>query len=116
MIPARTAAAAPTRSEPRLVVNMFWAISTTSYSSLIGHHDHAGIEAAWITRFGSVSADCVDVPNEVPDDQARVAVRNRIVPIALTGVVEAITLSSPTRDVEVPKADDGHRAGCPIDV
>src|SRR5438132_11361899 len=116
MTPATMAAAAPTRSEPRLVVNRFWAISTTSSSSLFRHHDHAGIDAVWITTDGSVAAHRVDVPNKVSDDQARIVVRNRIVAVPRTRVVEAATLPVPACDVEVAEADDWHRAGCSVDV
>src|SRR2546425_331095 len=96
-------------SDPRRVEKRFWAISTTSYSSLLGHHDDAGIDAVWITGLRSVSADLVDIPDEVSDDQARVVVRNRIVTITLAWVVEAATLSSPTGDVEMAEAGHGHR-------
>src|SRR5438445_9268150 len=116
MTPATMAAAAPTRSEPRLVVNRFWAISTTSSSSLFRHHDHAGIDAVWITTDGSVAAHRVDVADEVSDDQAGVVVRDRVVSVALAGVVEAPTLAIPTSDVEVAEANDWHRAGCSFDV
>src|SRR5712691_8544725 len=115
MIPARTAAAVPTRSEPRLVVNRFWAISTTSFSSLLSHHDHAGIEAAWITRRCSVSAKLVQVEDEVPHDEAGVVVRYRIVAFALAGVVEAHALPGPAGDVEMSESCDGYGTGSPVD-
>src|SRR5438034_1784293 len=116
MTPATRAAAAPMRSEPLRVVNRFWAISTTSNSSLFRHHEHAGIDAAWIARQSSVSAHRVDVPDEVSDDQACVVAWNRIVTVSLTGVVEAPALSVPTCDIEMTKTDDGHRTGCPVDM
>src|SRR6266550_6623414 len=107
MIPARTAAAAPTRSEPRLVVKRFWAISTTSFSSLLSHHDHAGIDAVWITRCGSVSAELVEVEDEVADDEARVAVGNGVIALALARRSEAAPAAGVACDVEV--AEPGHR-------
>src|SRR5439155_3947976 len=116
MIPARTAAAAPTRREPRLVVNIFWAISTTSFSSLLSHHDHAGIEAAWITRHCSVSAKLVQVEDEVPHDEAGVVVRYRIVAVALAGVGEAAARSGPAGDVEMSESCDGYGPGGSVHV
>src|SRR5438552_17612578 len=79
MIPARTAAAAPTSSDPRLVVNMFLAISTTSNSSLFRHHDHAGVDAVWVTRLAVVPAELAEVEDEVPNDETRVVIRRSII-------------------------------------
>src|SRR2546422_1299938 len=105
-------------SEPRRVENRFWAISTTSNSSLFGHHDHAGKEAAWITRSGPVSTDRVDESDEVADDESRIAVRHGIVRVKpwvvrrgsrLAWVFEAAPIPCVPRYIEMSKA--GHRDG-----
>src|SRR5437667_12212341 len=116
MTPATRAAAAPMRSEPLRVVNRFWAISTTSSSSLFRHHEHAGVDAVRVASHRSVAAHRVDVPDEVSDDQACVVAWNRIVTVSLTGVVEAPALSVPTCGIEMTATDDGHRTGTPVDM
>src|SRR5881397_4054797 len=102
MIPANTAAAAPTRSEPRLVVNRFWAISTTYGSSLLREYGDTGVEASDDTglRARRVRAGS-DVRDEVSGEVARRDVRNR----AWAGVVIAVSVSAPASDVEDAKAD-----------
>src|SRR6266487_1434445 len=124
-MPASTAAAAPTTSEPRLVVKRFWAISTTSNSSLFGHHDHAGTDAGWVTGFGSVSADLVEVKDEVADNEAGIVTRCSIVRMragvagrraGIAGIVEATTVPGVTRDVEVAETAYRYGARCSVDL
>src|SRR6266540_2853618 len=106
MMPASTAAPPPTSIEPRLVEKRFWAISTTSSSSLFGHHDDAGVDAAWITRFGPISADLVEIEDEVPHDEAVVGFAFR-------------TLRSPSGNPYVPSPAGSsglniHQLLCPL--
>src|SRR5213080_1775895 len=119
MMPARTAAAAPTSSEPRLVVKRFWAISTTSNSSLFRHHDDARIDAVWITRLAVVPAELAEVEDEMPDDQACVVVRRSIVRMWavvvrrrawVARIVEATAVAGVTGDIKVSESCDRHGA------
>src|SRR4051812_32819584 len=65
-IAASTAAAPPMKNDPRLVVNRFWAISTTGTPPLFRHDCHAGVEASDDARLGTGSGRAVgDVRDEI---------------------------------------------------
>src|SRR5919202_5191130 len=86
-------------------------MSTTYFSSLLGHHDDAGADAVGITCRRTGASNGVDVSDEVANDEAGVVVRHRIVAVALARVVEAAPLPCPAGDVKVAERDqrDGTR-------
>src|SRR5882724_358151 len=95
---------APMRSEPRLVVNRFWAISTTSSSSF-REYGYAWVEVGSGGRT-CLGAACSCAGRAVDDEVAgQVAfrhIRNRI----RTRIIVAVPVSAPTAYVEDPEADD----------
>src|SRR6266566_5286478 len=103
MSPARTAAAAPTSSDPLLVVNRFWAISTTSSSFLLREYGYTWVEASDGARFRSrcVGAGC-EMHDEIAGKVSGGHVRNR------TGarIIVAAPVSAPASNVKDTEADD----------
>ena len=73
-------------------------------------------DAVRVARLRARPAQRVDVSDEVTDDESRVVIRDRIIAIALTWVVEAAALSKPPGDVEVSETDHGNRARGSVDV
>src|SRR5688500_20256072 len=75
---------------------------------LVGEHCDARCERNAVTRqVGGSRIDLVDVVDEVAHDQARVAAGDRIVAVALAGVVEPRALPGVAGDVE--RREPGHR-------
>src|SRR5919199_5325343 len=74
-------------------------------------HDHntgaAGVHIA--RRRAAARVERLDVLDEVADDVAGVVVWHGVVAVALAGVVEALALAGPARDVEGREVGDGHR-------
>src|SRR5687767_12413914 len=77
---------------------------------LVGEHCDARCERNAVTRqVGGSRVDLVDVVDEVANDQARISARDRIVAVALTGVVEPRPLPGVAGDVE--RGEPGDRDG-----
>src|SRR5829696_1411876 len=76
------------------------------------HDRNTGAEGGEVARRRTTArVERLDVLDEVPDDQAGIVSRHRVVTIALARIGEVPALARPAGDVEGGEARDRHDAG-----
>src|SRR4051812_49120816 len=105
---AASAAMAAKASVPSRVARIL-RVACTEVLLSAGHDRNTGPEGVQVARRRAAArVEGLDVLDEVADDVAGVVIGHRVVPVALTWVVEALPLPGPARHVERGEVGHGH--------